>query len=653
MLKYKFALCNVFWSENDINTRHFENITQQNEYFDELTRGVFTPLSNFNMGDNISTTIVYRDNTGREPSELVRCNYLVLHRLNEENEIVERRYYFASVKQDDGNQLIININLDDIQTNYFKYKDKISKCIIRKALLKRYKRINEEITFDLDINSHLLETQTEIKSKILKSRNRVKFKHTSIDSINNWLHDNIAYWVYVYLDNKQDYNVYQVTDNNRTTYNQTLYKYSYNNEYNISDFGIIAYPVYQTDKKIYIRTNDKDIKISYAGYSGFRSINNDSSYFYNVKISMVCPFDYINNFNIENGNLIITPVSVLNNSYGAINNKHSNYSPNFIYSNYAPGSTTPYSGVITNITQDIKPIESYEITLDNYKNTFTVSEIKNNSNNYNYNPKISSEIYKSFRLCGSNGDYYEYDYQKVNNEKIILLYTETLQPDITRYYCRIKAPSGLYSEGYNSNYNGLVGSVDNSVIVTQDRLGEFLANNKNFWLQSNTKILESMINTGINTATSMIHNNYLGAGTSLVQGGVSLATSLASRSYNIDNMASAPDSMKNANGNVVFNVFVNNEMGIFIEEYDCIEVEKEDDNYNMMLYGFTYNHLGKIDDYTNIRKYFNYIEADIDCITAPISNFEKERLKQKLSKVRFWNIDEVNYNLQNYERELD
>lgn len=42
---------------------------------------------------------------------------------------------------------------------------------------------------------------------------------------------------------------------------------------------------------------------------------------------------------------------------------------------------------------------------------------------------------------------------------------------------------------------------------------------------------------------------------------------------------------------------------------------------------------------------YNYIEADLNIITAPINNVEKQALRELFKGIRFWNIDE---NVGNY-----
>ena len=83
----------------------------------------------------------------------------------------------------------------------------------------------------------------------------------------------------------------------------------------------------------------------------------------------------------------------------------------------------------------------------------------------------------------------------------------------------------------------------------------------------------------------------------------------------------------------------------------------------MQLYGFTYNKLGNIKNFDNIRHFYNYIEADVEMITSTtkkISNIIKSRFKEAFNRgVRFWNAEAdvfdgtFSYAQENYERSLE
>ena len=69
--------------------------------------------------------------------------------------------------------------------------------------------------------------------------------------------------------------------------------------------------------------------------------------------------------------------------------------------------------------------------------------------------------------------------------------------------------------------------------------------------------------------------------------------------------------------------------------------------------GYNYGKIGKVSDFDNLRKKFNFISANVELITANISDKEKERLRDRLKSVRFWNQDTIDYINENYERSLE
>ena len=633
MLKYKFALCNVFWSENDINTRHFESITQQNEYFDNLTRGVFTPLSNFNMGDNIETTIVYRDNTGRDINELIRCNYLVLHKLNDNNEIIERRYYFASVKQDDGNQLIVNISLDDIQTNYFKYKNKIAPCVINRCHIDRFINVDSNnVKFDLEPTSHLFENEGVNLPKRLVKRTKLEFNFTNNDEINQWIKDNIKYWVYVFIDRYHQYNVFNPTNGNAITSAVSSTTIKSNNK---QDVGCICYPVYKTKKRIMVYNDSAYAFIDENGYGWFAERNSINSFSFNKKISIIPPFDFKQlNASINNaGDLVSTDPSF-----------SSNYEMSGFGIKAFISDWDNKVGVFTRVNEQSTSFDSDIYTTDKTFN-FSKSELKGNKN-IKFEPKILSQEFSELQLKSSDGEIFIYDNQKINNNKIKIAYTEPIQAEVTKYYARLKAPTGLYIDDTDNNYLGLVGSTDTALNMANTQYANFIANNKNFWLQSNFKIFQNVTDFAMSSMTKGLSpEGIYGFGKSMIN-------QVYDRKWMIDNLKASPGSLKNASGNVIFNMAVT-DLGIYIEEYEALIEDKIQMYDYLYMNGYSYGHIGNISDYDNTRKYFNYLECDIGVISAPLSEKEKSRLRERLRSIRFWHSDNIQYDLENYERWLD
>ena len=76
-LGYKVALLSVWWKRGEVDTRFFSSKAEQKTYFDNLI-SAWSSLMNFNINDNITTSITYRDTSGRAIDELLKCNYAVI-----------------------------------------------------------------------------------------------------------------------------------------------------------------------------------------------------------------------------------------------------------------------------------------------------------------------------------------------------------------------------------------------------------------------------------------------------------------------------------------------------------------------------------------------------------------------------------------------
>ena len=124
-------------------------------------------------------------------------------------------------------------------------------------------------------------------------------------------------------------------------------------------------------------------------------------------------------------------------------------------------------------------------------------------------------------------------------------------------------------------------------------------------------------------------------------------------SLTLDNMRSAPDAIRNAQGNILFTMLFQHDPSLFCEIYEALDTDSRKMLDYMNMYGFKYGLIGNVKDFDNVRARFNYIAANVDIIDFPLSDTEHERLKQALRSVRFWNGDSVSYDLENYERSLE
>lgn len=111
--------------------------------------------------------------------------------------------------------------------------------------------------------------------------------------------------------------------------------------------------------------------------------------------------------------------------------------------------------------------------------------------------------------------------------------------------------------------------------------------------------------------------------------------------------------MKNANGNVILNLFAT-ELGLYVEEYSALYGDLKTANDFMDLYGFTFGAVANVKDYANIRKYHNFIKAQLQSINGNLSNTARNDLRTRFANgVRFWNSDTISYQYENYENWLD
>lgn len=658
-LKYEIALINVFWEEEDIDTRFFESVGEQTNYFLMKASGKFSPLSNFPINNNIDTKIVYKDKNGRDIRELVASNYAVVRRYNgETNEVLEYRYYFAFCKQDSAGQVIVSLSLDDIQTNYFKYKDSINKCEIRRAHLNRFINNGEgKYTFNNLTSSplYLKEDLGEFPKRLIK---RTKINLTpdfgyGESKLNKWLNDNIMCWNYIFIRGNRNYKAYKYIYSpefgGSVSFEETE-KLLNTIEYETGIIGtgaVICIPIYKSSNMIEIKgvLGDNVSLVNDSGLQKFRELNNDASFYFSNKISLRPPFlsDVYQegvDYDIVNGNLRL---------YRDINGTYDTTDKLKL-----KGCEVTYTSITTACISVNKSEGQFQTELfsSSKKIEFNVGEIVGVERDFRLNPKLLSNDYYDLNITNGTAEGFTYDFQKIGVKDMQLFYTETLTPDITKAYTRLNSTTlntggyVYYGESYKA-FIGLLYSNDNSIPYDNDALQAMLANNKNYFIQNT-------FNRNLEAQKSFVatYGSYSGMLRNAFSSTLNYYQSKRNEDFNIDNMRHAPSEIKNVNGNALFANDVS-EIGIYVEEYEALPQSLESANDYMYQFGFKYNRLGNIGDFDNIRYYFNYIEASINVINAPISIDEKRRLKDRFNKgVRFWNSDTIQYDMENYERML-
>ena len=676
---FQLGLLDFPFDMNGEDTRYFSSKQEQIAYFNDKVSNGSTPFINIDVPSFDSLFItqqVYQAPVGLPGKQFdyANKNYAVLQ------VSLDKNYYFyyyitKSTIGADG-KMLLDLRLDTVQTFFFDPNISFSDCMIERAHLNRFQETSgPRVNFIADPASKIFNAEEGMNfPKRLVSRDRLSLKFTGNAAVDDWLNENVAYWVYVFIDPTKGYNVAKlddvIGDNNEGAVELPSNRpYGYT-KYPTGMDGVtncICYPIYKNGVINSTATSENVIIFSTKLYgenktieiilddksSSFEENNNNTSYYYTKKMSIVPPFDRFwtdSTISIDENNcLIISALGQGSNvaSVEKYNNTRAGFGPSNFFINPGNGNALIFGSV-----QKEKELFSYDYFMTELNSVAKSEIIAPQPPNLAYNPKLNGQNFKELVITAANGDTFAYDIQKINSNDILFMYSEPIQPEITRYYMRLK-PTGLYLKGTEENYTGLVGSTDNGLAFTNDQYAAFIANNKNFYLQSNMKIVTGALKSTAGIVGQAASGKVAGAVGSGISAGLDVAQTLIDRSMTVDNMKNAPDQLKNANGNVIFNMFAT-DLGLYVEKYSALEGDLKTANDFMNLYGFTFNSIANVKDYAHIRKYHNYVKAQLQGITGNISNTARDDLRQRFANgIRFWNQDNISYQYENYELWLE
>lgn len=683
--QYYLGLLDFPFDNQSEDTRYFNSRSEQSAYFEGKieTWGKFKRIAAPNLNSIDITRQIY-PNDGTYPLfDLAKKNYAVIKTISGESAAPQYFYYFITgCEIGAGGQISYDLHLDTVQTYFFDPSVSFADCLIERAHLNRFEEVEGQpdyVKFVTDPATKIYNAEDALNyPKRLTKRTKLGLRPTGIQEVDEWLNKYVLGWVYVFVvlknNNEGEGTGYKVinleNDSPMEVFPSSLkgaqkINDNVNEEILDQDISCFCYPIYkpmplsgeeETTGEIKGKpwNSDNEIIVNSLGEDEFRRQNNDASFYYIKKFSVVPPFANFRSTDSEQPSYNAYTVSgrflTINGSED--NNTYALTLFGDIYSTSKGGN-----GIIFVTKQYLQAISTESYALP-YNNNILKSDIKNGTNRLSYNPKLNGQNFKELIITASSGDTFAYDIQKLQSDNISFLYTEPLQPEVAKYYMRINAPCGLYEEGTESNYTGLVGSNDTGIAVANNVYDSFLANNKNFWMQSNMKIVtgavKSVANISSNIATAKTPSTALATGVTGVFGtGLDVATSLIDRNMTIDNMKSAPDQLKNANGNVMFNLAVT-DLGLYVEEFSALEGDLKSAFDFMELFGFSVNAIGNVKDYANIRKRYNYVKAQVQAISGALSNTSRADLRQRFANgIRFWNQDTPDYSQENYENWLD
>lgn len=642
---YSIKILNYNFDKDYDNVRLFENKDAQSRFFDNIQNATKLDDINFICKDLINASVTFYTNDFISLKKLLNYNYAVI--TNNENN--EKLYFFInSIGQGSGGLIILNMTIDVFNTYIFDIT--FSKAQIERAHIDRWIKTGNTLNFNFNENSNLFERE-QIKdlSKRLTYRERMLayYDTTANSQFNQWLNDNVACWVYIYLSAGN----YKSTNGNGTEKTTTVNNIKYINKSQSQPGGtaVLCYPIYKTDKRIYqnvVYSSELTKRQEWIGsaWEDFKSKNNVTPY--TIKYSLLAPFA-VTNFDSrlweidENGDLSLAGWSGLNDLFYDNNNY-------FVSISY----------------QDISQPVKMTVNKLTYDKDIAVSEIIANSNLTKYNPKMYNSDVKSLSIK-INGNEYEYDIAKINSNNPEFNYYEVLTPDITKSLLVLNPPdNSIYVKATANNYSGLMATQDMSILFSNTKLDEFLANNKNAFLSFQTNQVFAAIKGVTGAAAAGATTSALGGPTNPVLSGVNVASAIASTAtgliqnsiqfgLTIDNMRSAPNTLVNANGNAILLNAIQ-ELGCYLELYEAIPYEQDMVNDYIRYYGYTVNIIDDLHKYFNSRKIYNYVKTNVNNIDGPISNNVKDIFKEMFNRgVRIWHIDDIDFNKSNYEVILD
>jgi len=659
--QYFLGLLSNQWGKNATGRRGFNDNTDRINWFEtRVQQGApFVRIKAPNIDSQDSTKQIYYNETNQDLFKLLNLNYAVIKVVSDSS----TRYIFYDVINPPvgaENQVMYDLKQDPFQTFYQDPNFWAAPCLIRKAHLNRWvDNGNGTVSFDCRPESLLFQQESlQNLPKRHTKRTQLKLYAFGRADVDDWLNNEVAFWVNVYVDKNRKWIVGDTYHSGKTEMDRdtTILQYTLNEGRHTTDLGMMCYPVYKGNKRIKVVRSANNLPgdpaqsiiIGSPLGSGdpmvdLRSNNDNSSYFYNVKFSLLSPIR-MRNANVSsqividsNGDLVMTE-SLSNTSQ---------------FSFFTPTNSIAFAtdfnitrGMFTQVSQDATKEVTTNFYQVNNQMTFSKTDIVNKPRNTAFNPKLLSQNFKELSVVSPSGESFVYDIQKIGTNSFNFLYTEPLQPEITKSYLRLNAPMGLYIGDTTKSYLGLVDSTDNSLSYVNDQYGLFLADNKNSQLQAVMRIVQSagmgfaggaMSSQFATTERSIASANFGMAGAAI--GGI---TSLIDRSLTIDNMKNAPSMLKNASGNVIFNMFVST-MKLFVDEHSPLENELSIADDQMFLNGFTLNRIDSAKNYDKIRKNFNYVECDLQEMDGvDMSNAARDELRKIFSQgVRIFYTDDV------------
>lgn len=634
MLKYQYCLANVWWNISGQDQPLFSTPETMQAYFDSV-RTEWSTLTNFTIGDSVSTSIYIRVE-GLSTNEVLDYHYLIVRELNDDNEVNKTYHYFAELSQDSGNQYLAQLTRD-VMIDYYNFGEVRNRpyTYIMRTHLDRFVNEGGKLNVNGANDSPLyIAEDLETDTPLCILNKPVNFTDMSPIPNNNGSDNNM--WVYVYMKLSGPY------------YENGVYQEYYENGVP-QGYGVIVLPLgnYSIQTS---RANRSPWNFTYWMTYINRVEQNFIPYILNIRVSLTPPNKGVYSAYTASGNYFDAENLKMYNM-----NYFYSASGGFFYCVYltsrnAGDELDTVTDTLTNRMRGVKEIFPVEHITKDY--IMSPKNYRKEVKLYNgiIKANIASGIYKGmdYNLLSL--------YYNADNRFTFGLY-ESLSAGITRYYYGLACDTSIYNDNNIRAYNQNSVSIDTTIPYSESQLSTFLANNKNFYQQTDLEYNYSMITKGIGNAVKGFVSGNWGEAISGTIGAVAdNIYAKKQREYQTDNLRNAPANVHNIDGNYMLIQGLTTLCPRF-EIWQPLQSNLEKIADRLFFYGYTYQKLGKLQDFDNTRKYFNYIECDIADVKYNMNDKAFTMLREKLlNGVRLWHSNPADVDFtttDNYEQWVD
>lgn len=662
---YAYALTYVNFDIDNKDVIYFKNKAEKESYFNlsSLFSGELKYI-NFEKKNLLETRFIVDSSNDNIIKNEFSKNYLIIKEISTSNYYF---YFIISTKYDNKAHLELYCKLDTFTT----LRDLLNpRGVIKRATFREFEKDGTYAKYDRGAYTHILTIDDSYKGEKFLQAQKTIYPHiyTYTQSIlDTWLEENVEAWQYIFIDKNHTYKY--LKDGADTTYREPD-NFISNGIYN--DYSVLCFPIFKTSNKMYIKYKDNtdiDNVINYTFESGisayqyyFKNANNDTTYIYSMKISKQAPFNVIDS---ATSNMQLTPSVSLSGSdivldFGASANP-------FNISSYIQAFTRMFTTSLDTNALNKTGFFLFELEyqtskrftcdlssfIDDYINTkMLISTYKNSTKNIDKYPNVICNKNVEVRIT-YNGEVFSIHPSRLDTSQAILELKEAIAPDITKIYVNWKPTNSYLDKNATSNtLTGFIFNDDTSLTIGNSYMAEFLANNKNFYMQ---RYINTSINSGTKGVKSYATGGVGGLALSLINSGLDVANIL----WEENNLEERKSSLRMANGSALFNNL--------IKDYGCKceiwmmtteELTNIAEYYNK--YGESSTQNGFLTDVLEKHKYFDYVEMDVTDIALTgltgITQEIKQDIINKLKRgVRFWYNGTMiyNYGYYNYEVAFD